>query len=194
MKNWKKVGPVTLKDCYLSRTVCVYDDIHDFCRRQQGLIEGNHIGDDTVLASVSGGGFPTIIEKYRFLLLDEQDLIIPRWRIAECYSQVQGEPEFWNYIYRYYRKYHKGLRFRYDPIPDTGHRRWGFGQQFRSPKTMAERREADGLGWDEDAKFYGVKCRNKRSHKTLPNAYDDIQRGDLKNRRNWKQNRKKQWT
>jgi hypothetical protein len=45
---------------------------------------------------------------------------------------------------------------------------------------------------DQDARYYGVKVRPKRSVRNLPNTYDDVPRS--RRGRNWKQNRKKQWT
>jgi len=194
MKNWKKIGPVTLKDTANDRRF-TYDDIYDFCRARNSLIFSEMIGDDTVLDSIwQSDSVGKIPGKYRYLLLDEQGLIIPLWKITECFNHVKAEFETKSWIWRWYRQNLKHCEYRRDPIPETGKHRWRFSNQFRNPKTMAERREADGIGWDKDAKYYGVKCRNKRSHKMLPSSYDDVQRSDLRNCRNWKQNRKKQWT
>lgn len=194
MKNWKKIGPVTLKDTARDRYFD-YDDIYEFLRLEHGIIYGAEIADDTMLASIwYTDSVGKVHGRYRYLLLDESGLIIPLWRIAESFNTIKDEFDTKSFIRRWYLNRDKHCVYRRDPIPGTGTNRWTFSKYYRHPKTTAERRAAAGLHEDEDARYYDIKARPRRSIRGLPDTYDDVQRSDLRNSRNWKQNRKKRWT
>jgi hypothetical protein len=89
---------------------------------------------------------------------------------GSLYTRLYGAQ---NYIYRY------------DPVPHTGKRRWGFGRYYKRPKTTQEAR------WSEAHVGY---VRGKRRKNYLPNAWDDYPRSDGYIKRSWKKNKKKhQW-
>lgn len=192
MKNWKKIGPVTLKDTALDRYID-YDDIYDFCRRGHPVIYGAEIADDTMLNSIwYSDSVGKVSGRYRYILLDECGLIVPLWKINEAFSCIKDEFDTQSFIWRWHVNNTKGCKYRRDPIPGTGVSRWSFSKYYRHPKTTSERRAAVGLCGDEDARYYGVKVRPGRSCRNLPNTYDDVPRS--RRGRNWKQNRKKRWT
>lgn len=86
---------------------------------------------------------------------------------------------FW---YNKWHPYNHSRDYRYAPVPKTGKKRWTFGRWYKRPKTTQE------LRWNE---AYEDFTRGKR--RNLPVAWDDYERSDVRNRRNWKQNRKTQW-
>ena len=64
-------------------------------------------------------------------------------------------------------------------------------RQFRAPRTTQERRatgKRDSLHIDE----YKVRIRARRNFTTLSSSWDDVFRGDWKNR-SWKRHRKTQY-
>lgn len=79
------------------------------------------------------------------------------------------------------------FRYRMDPVPGTS---WRWGYQFRiwyktGVNCLQEKREYYA---------YPEYTRRKRSPKSLPNDWDDRQRGDVDTRRSWKNKKvKKQW-
>lgn len=194
MKNWKKIGPVRLKDTARDRFFD-YADIYEFCRSEHGLIYGAEIADDTMLASIwYTDSVGKVHGRYRYLLLDECGLIIPLWKISEAFNCIKEEFETQAFYWRWHFNKNKHCVYRRDPIPGTGMGCSHYSKYFRHPKTTSERREAVGLYVDEDARYYGIKVRPKRSDRSLPNTYDDVYRSDIRNKRNWKQNRKNHWT
>ncbi len=194
MKNWKNIGAVRLKNTALNSHTH-YDNIYDFCLSSSGLIYGNKIADDTMLASVWYRDSTGIVPgKYQFLLLDECGIIIPLWKITEAFNCIRDEIETQSFYWRWHYTKNKHCVYRRDPIPGTGGGCSYFGKYYRRPRTTSERREAVNLAVDEDARYYGVKVRSKRSVSNLPNTYDDTPRGDIRNSRNWKHNRKTHWT
>ena len=80
------------------------------------------------------------------------------------------------------------VRFRVDPIPFSGTKRYGkrnFYAWYKRPQTTQERR------WSIPDREY---IRGRRSNHNLPNAYDDYQRSDVRTRRSWKNKKiRKQW-
>jgi len=74
--------------------------------------------------------------------------------------------------------------YRQNPVPYTGKSRYHFACYYRKPQTTQEQR------WNEAHQEY---VRSRRHPHNLPNAWDDWPRGDIRNRKNWKQNRKTQW-
>ncbi len=77
------------------------------------------------------------------------------------------------------------FRFRIDPIPGVSNHRGWFGNWYKTPRNINEKRQwfaSEGYG------------RLKRSPLNLPDPRDDYQRSDLKTRRSWKSRKiKKQW-
>jgi len=75
--------------------------------------------------------------------------------------------------------------YRQTPVPRTGKIKGYFKFYYKRPKTTQERR------WSCAHKEY---VRGKRRNHLLPNAYDDKPRGDIDNRKCWKNKKvKRQW-
>ena len=74
--------------------------------------------------------------------------------------------------------------YRETPVPFTGKRSWSFHNYYKVPRVAQEKK------WSIAHKEY---VRGKRHVKYLPDPWDDHQRGDIRNRRNWKSRRKTQW-
>ena len=74
--------------------------------------------------------------------------------------------------------------FRYEEIPHTGRKRHHTGCYYRQPKTTNEKRQSFAV----DKQY----VRAKRKCLTLVDAWDDLPRGQHKNR-NWKKYRKSQY-
>jgi len=85
-------------------------------------------------------------------------------------------PQRW--LLKYYFEYRK------DPVPHTGKNNWRFYNWYKTPRTAQE------LRWNEPHKEY---TRGRRCKGWLPTAWDDYQRGDVRNRKNWKSCRRTQW-
>lgn len=82
----------------------------------------------------------------------------------------------------WYRLYNKIYVYRDGPVPYVGKR--NHGHYYRRMKTTQERR------WSYSAVVDGVPWRARRNARNLPNPWDDIVIGRLKN---WKKYRKTQW-
>lgn len=97
------------------------------------------------------------------------------------------------YLYRYrwgsrYNRFvpHKFI-FRSDPVPFLSIKSapYNWKSYYKNPKVLQEKRL-----------FYKYKkyVRLKRRPVNLPNTYDDIDRGDIKTRKSWKNKKiRKQW-
>lgn len=83
------------------------------------------------------------------------------------------------------------VEFRRDPIPGTYKRRGGgYGKTvLRRPRTTQERRAY----FHDEVSEYGIRIRGRRSAHHLPNAWDDLVRSDVFDRKSWKRQRKTQW-
>jgi hypothetical protein len=76
-------------------------------------------------------------------------------------------------------------RFRIDPVPFCHSWHGCFASWYKVPKVMQEKRASFA---------YPEYVRKKRSIRSLPDSWDDIQRGDIRTRKNWKNKKiKKQW-
>jgi len=82
------------------------------------------------------------------------------------------------------------VRFRYDPVPKTGKRRYSGLQNFRHPRTTREHRENSGTLHDKKTIEEELLPGPRRSRKQLPTSWDDIPRLPQKN---WKKQRKTQY-
>lgn len=74
--------------------------------------------------------------------------------------------------------------YRKTPVPFTGRKDWSFHNYYKVPKITQEKK------WNIAHKEY---VRKKRRSNYLPDPWDDHQRGDIRNRNNWKSRRKTQW-
>lgn len=74
--------------------------------------------------------------------------------------------------------------YRETPVPFTGRKNHSFHNYYKVPRIMQEKK------WSIAHKKY---VRGKRRAKYLPDPWDDHQRGDIRNRKNWKSCRKTQW-
>ena len=74
--------------------------------------------------------------------------------------------------------------YRKTPVPFTGKRHWSFSNFYKTPRHAQEKR------WNIAHKKY---VRGKRHARYLPDPYDDYPRSDIRDRKNWKRNRKTQW-
>jgi len=118
-----------------------------------------------------------------FVVRDEFGSVFSRTEIYNDFKEIRAKKhtskwiEFWNRRYDFV--------YRYTPVPRTGKIRSHFGNYYKRPKTTQERR------WS----FAHVKyVRGKRRSHVLPNVWDDKQRGDIDNRKCWKNKKiKKQW-
>ena len=80
-------------------------------------------------------------------------------------------------------------RFRVDPVPSTGRKRWRFGHFYRHANTCMQERRAN-----VSAEEFDVYVRPKRGSNYLPDPWDDIPRSDCHIKKSWKKNKKrKQW-
>ena len=76
-------------------------------------------------------------------------------------------------------------RFRIDPIPSSGRKRYRFKNFYRRMRTFQERK------WSFSYPEYVRKRRNARN---LPNNWEDIPRADIYYNKSWKkQKKKRQW-
>ena len=181
MRNWTIRGPVSLRD-YVKGQTTEFASAEEFVKSWFGQHIRGGFGDSTVLNCVGDPEKVWFGIRYRYLLLDENGLIIPMWKIEELYRQYPVP-------FRPYRR-QAPYRYRYDPVPGI-RGRWRCGSWYKRPGTLQEMREAVALEHDEDAREYHIKPR--RSRPNIPNSYWDMQRGDVRNRRNWKSVRKTQW-
>jgi len=190
LKNWNNIGPVTVKN-YGNGRVYAFKSLEEFFS-MIGFSLLDRIGGEEVKKKFDTS--LTNIFKYNrcVVVFDQHGLIIPVWKIEEVYRVAKkSHDDHWG---SWRIRDCKHCVHRRDPIPGTSKRRGTyFGSWYKKPKTMAERRAAEALASDEEARYYNVRVRGRRSNHNLPEPYDDRPRGDADNRRNWKQNRKTQW-
>ena len=127
------------------------------------------------------------------------------WKINETYEKFVVRDEFGSVftsnevlndffatrrIQRQYKKWSRAwirnnFVYRETPVPSTGKLRGCFKSYYKRPKTTQERR------W---ACAHGKYVRGKRRSHVLPDSWDDMPRGDIDNRKCWK-NKKigRQW-
>ena len=78
------------------------------------------------------------------------------------------------------------FRYRAEPVPYVGCKRWHFSSFYKTPRTANERRKSFAC----DPSF----VRGKRNFMHLPNAYDDRTRSDYYIKKSWKKSKiRKQW-
>ena len=188
MRDWSIRGPVSLRD-YSTGQTTDFSSAEEFVRSRLGRAVCGSIGDTSVLSKTGDTedrfGF---LLTYRYLLFDECGLIIPMWKVEELYRQYPREvwiPVRWRSGGRRVR-----YEYRRDPVPYTSCG-WAGGHWYKHPRTMNEMRAAVALDSDDDAREYHIKPR--RSRPNIPNAYWDMQRSDVRNRKSWKAHRKHQW-
>lgn len=172
MRDWSIRGPVTLRD-YTAGKDHAFDSVEEFVGSSLAYNTQYQIG----IRQDWLEGRP------RYLLLDENGLIIPLWKVAELYAQFPYKRKSWRS--RRYGEYH----YRHGSVP--GIRKRKNGHWYKRQRTMAEKRAAASLEVDEDAREYHIKPR--RSVPNIPDAYDDRIRSDCNIRRSWKRHRKTQW-
>ena len=174
MKNWNDIGAVSLWRYIGDGRTCVakYESLRAF-------VSGRAYKFDYRTQMTDNPGHAIFIchHKYftdsRYWLVDELGMVIPLWRIEKEYNNLP------NKIVRETRWWGRG--------------RWKFGNWYRRPRTKNEmaRNSVDLL--DDDIYEYRVKIRPSRVGYNLPNSYDDVQRSDIRTRKNWKKSRKKQY-
>ncbi len=191
MQNWKTVGPVIVWDI-VDHTYQWFDSLDSFITSIYCSIS-DRIGDQSTLDKFArtrwADKHPIIFPK-RYLVRDENGLIIPLWKLEERQTQL-GVCKPRIYSMRWYRR-RQEYEYRKDPVPYVRCYRGG-NSYFRNVGTFRERRENDFCNdYDEDAKFYGVRARSARTTGNLPEPWDDISRSDW-GHRSWKRHRKTQW-
>jgi len=89
------------------------------------------------------------------------------------------------YQYTFNYRIRGNFEFRKDPVPFTGKKQWYFRCYYKRPKTTNEMR----------ANYAHIEfVRGKRNPINLPSAWDDVVRGDVRNNKSWKnQKKRKQW-
>ncbi len=186
MRDWTIRGPVTCRNVATGEDH-TYDSFQDFVNNRGHNLRGG-FGDESCLNKV-GDGY-SFIHWYRHLLLDENGLIIPIWKIEELYQQhpnprrnphLGGRWGIWKSGHYEYRR---------DPVPGTSCG-WAGGHWYKHPQTMSEKRAAIALESDEDAREYNIRPR--RSRPNIPDAYWDRPRADERTRKSWKKHRRTQW-
>lgn len=190
MQNWNKVGPVIVWDISDHTYEC-FDSLDLFINSRTFRHIADRIGDQSTLDKIAETRWATkhpFIFPKRYLVRDEQGLIIPLWKIEERQVNL-GVPLTTKYIYWAPARNYK---FRRGPVPHISCYRGG-NSWFRSIKTYVDRRENDFCNeYDEDARFYGVRARAARTSGNLPEPWDDLGRSDW-GHRTWKRHRKTQW-
>lgn len=195
MQNWKKVGPVIVWDT-VERKAHSFASLDALIRTGWFGHISDRIGDQSMLDKFArndwGARIPFIFPK-RYLVRDENGLVVPIWKIDECMRHI-GRSKY-THGYMFYGRSGGPLRdykYRCDPVPYV-HCYRGGNSYFRNVGTFRERRENDFCNdYDEDAKFYGVRARAARTTGNLPEPWDDIGRSDW-GHRSWKRHRKTQW-
>lgn len=183
MGNWSLRGPVVLRNLFTGEKT-TFESAEDFAENViRRNIEGR-LGDASHLTNRDcfglWYGYPT------YLLYDECGLIIPVWKVQEILRQTRTQHKTWTERIHGRRNY----VFRRGPVPFIRKSRGGPGW-YKNPGTYAEMRAANALEHDEDAMEHNIRPR--RSVPNIPSMWDDRIRGDHRNRRNWKRNRKNQW-
>lgn len=192
MQYWNDLsGPVRLRDCLNPDSDIVYDSLEDFVRNLHYLRVRGKLVDYPVSGwSTTGLGYSFWNSHLnrRYTLFDDCGLIIPLWKINECSEQL-GKPGVRVFIYD--RDY---PGFRRDPVPRTSRRsgNW-FSTYYKTPRSQNEKRHTAGHETDDAVKYYNVKIRGRRSAAMLPDSWDDYPRSDIRDRKNWKKQRKTQW-
>lgn len=181
MRDWTIRGPVSLHD-YVSGEITTFDSAKAFVTSRTGQNIRGSFGDSTVFNNVGNPDKDWFGILYRYLLLDENELIIPMWKIEELYIQYPVPFRSWRRKVPY--------KFRCDPVPGI-RGRWSCGSWYKRPRTLQEMRAAVALEHDEDTREYHIKPR--RSRPNVPNSYWDMQRSDVRNCKSWKSVRKTQW-
>ena len=190
MQYWNDLtGPVRLRDCLNPDSDRNYNTLEDFIRNFHYLRVRDMLVDVPVKSD--RGSYATYYInwfKRRYNLFDDCGLIIPLWKIAEC-SENLGRP---GVRVLFYDREYPG--FRRDPIPRTGNRmtNW-FSTYYKTPSHLNEKKHTAGHNADDAVKYYNVKIRCKRNLRNLPNPWDDYPRSDIRDRKNWKSQRKTQW-
>lgn len=84
-----------------------------------------------------------------------------------------------SYSLRYKGFYDVPFRYRFDPVPDVHKdKRRHFGDYYKNFRIYKRERSL----YNDHKEF----VRRKRSPRSLPDPWDDYQRGDIKTRRSWK--------
>ena len=125
---------------------------------------------------------PNVHDCY-YLIRDEKDNVINPYQMMKPYFKNK------RHKYTYYWSVRRGIdyKFRKGPVPGTGTKnRWHFPNYYRTfPKNSRTNPEViDEIR--EYTRNYKVKDHE------VPNTWDDIPRGDCRNR-NWKRHREKQY-
>lgn len=109
-------------------------------------------------------------------------------------------------ILKKYRRARNKRKLSYEFVTVERHSVWGLAYHYtyddyyavgysRRMRTTQERRSAEGLRTDEDARFYNLLARGARNYRNLPNAWDDERIAAREYRKSWKHNsrRSRQW-
>jgi len=159
-----------------------YDNYEQFIENTSAYFIKNNLVitfKDDILRGLSCFGFNDT-KSVRYILRDQFDSVFSP---TEVYHDIK-KYEYKKYSKTYINRYN--FIYRKTPIPNTGKKNnnW-FGCYYKRPKTTQERRSSYE---------YKKYVRGRRRPCNLPNNYDDVQRGDISNRKCWKNKKKKrQW-
>ena len=176
MKNWKQIKSVYIKD-YLHGTLNGrgFNSLKDFVLSNEYYIIRNRLSEHPHGNCLTMGGF-CFTDKNRYNVLDDSGVIIPLWKIQETYDNLPN-------INRVSKcRWFVGSK-----------NRWRFSAFYRTPKTFSAKRDSSFVQFDEDCIDYDIRVRGRRNKNSLPCAWDDYQRSDIRDRKNWKQRRKTQY-
>jgi hypothetical protein len=128
-----------------------------------------------------------VVDSFKKQLLS--DTCTTRYIVRDKFGGVFTKNEVLRDVYKL--KYKKrgvincNYKFRYDPVPHTGHRKWSFKNFYKTPHTVQEKR------WNTAHIEY---VRGSRHPSRLPNPWDDCPRSDAFIKRSWKKTKKRrQW-
>lgn len=197
MQDWKHVGPVTLvtKRCgvtkrypFRSLKALVTSISYELLGAITDKNEYYYKPSDTIVVGcrVLNNHPPHMGWLGVIFVEDECGLVVPRWKVDEAVKTYRKAPRHPRWVLQYYGDF----EFRRSPVPRTGKSRWSFHNFYKTPRTLQELKNSY---LDEDEIYYGVKVRPKRNRHHLKTAWNDYPRSDIRERKNWKNWRKKQW-
>lgn len=138
------------------------------------------------------------LDNLMYLYYDEDSTYSTKYIVRDKFGSMFSRNEILKDIYEYnkskcskdpyvrkYKEWYDHVIFRHTPVPGTGKNKWRFRNYYKKPKTAQEKR------WSYAHKKY---VRGKRRSHMLPSVWDDRVRGDIRNRKSWKNRKKyKQW-
>jgi len=169
----------------LNGLVGVYPDYESFLdSTNYAFIERHVVTTFRDWPDVKWWGWWRLGESYeRFVVRDKFGSVFSPNEILNDFTSNR-HMKLYGWSWKYF-KIKNDFIYRQTPVPWTGNRRGYFKSYYKFPKTTQERK------WSY---AYGEYVRGKRRGHILPNTWDDRLRGDVDNRKCWKNKKiKRQW-